>query len=137
MSYLVNVNDIYFDFAKLNKIMKTSVADQTDKNFNDNMNILKEMGEIELIEAFKTDRSNKIKTKKMNEKERKIHAAKQHVEMKKIEIRYIDELIHICIMNKTHTNLARCIAEKKALEVELNGLQIFHKNLVNETVWFM
>ena len=117
MSFLLNVEQRHFDFAKLNEIMKTSITDQTDEKFNENMNILRKMGETELLDAFMTERSIKIKTKKIDEREKEIHTAKEQVEIKKLEIKYIDELIHIFKFNKEDTHLSRCITEKKALSV--------------------
>ena len=133
MSFLLDVEQRHFDFAKINEIMKTSITDQTDEKFNENMNILRKMGETELLDAFMTERSIKIKTKKIDEREKEIHTAKEQVEIKKLEIKYIDELIHIFKFNKEDTHLSRCITEKKALEVEAKRLQLFHENLVNKT----
>lgn len=133
MNYLIDIEQRHFDFAKLHEILKSSVVDQTDEKFNDTINLLRQMGETEIIEAFIAQRSIKQKTKQIDEKERKIHSAKEQVEIKKLQLKYIDEMINVFTFNKTEKHLSRCVTEKKALEAELERLQIFHKNLVNES----
>ena len=41
--------------------------------------------------------------------------------------------LNVFTFNKTEKHLSRCVTEKKALEAELERLQIFHENLVNES----